>query len=145
VKPEVGDDIEAICGKCGDVWHVVFAKVGDKIAKVQCRQCQGYHKYRPPEGKPRVDGSAPSKPPRERSAPIRLGEKPAPRRRVDEPKVAPNLDKEVQPYLMTSTFEVGDRIQHKSFGQGVVEELTGENRISVFFAEGRKVLVHRKR
>ena len=43
----VGQDIESICNKCGDVWHVVVAKVGDKIAKVQCKECNGYHRYRP--------------------------------------------------------------------------------------------------
>ena len=30
----VGEDIEALCGKCGQVWHVVMAKVGTRIAKV---------------------------------------------------------------------------------------------------------------
>ena len=32
--PGVGQDIEALCGRCGQVWHVVMAKMGDKIAKV---------------------------------------------------------------------------------------------------------------
>ena len=36
---KVGADVEALCGKCGDVWHVVVAKVGDRVAKVQCKQC----------------------------------------------------------------------------------------------------------
>src|SRR5262249_56275409 len=46
----VGADIESICSKCGDVWHVVVAKVGEKIAKVQCKQCNGLHRYKPPGG-----------------------------------------------------------------------------------------------
>ena len=33
----VGADVEALCSKCGDVWHVVVAKVGDQIVKVHCK------------------------------------------------------------------------------------------------------------
>ena len=29
MTPAVGADIESLCSKCGDVWHVVVAKVGD--------------------------------------------------------------------------------------------------------------------
>ena len=48
----VGADVESLCSKCGDVWHVVVAKDGDKIVKVQCKQCSGYHRYRSPHGAP---------------------------------------------------------------------------------------------
>ena len=44
--PGVGQDIEALCGRCGQVWHVVMAKMGDKIAKVVCKRCGGHHRYR---------------------------------------------------------------------------------------------------
>src|SRR3954453_7493779 len=44
--PGVGQDIEALCGKCGQVWHVVMAKMGDRIAKVVCKRCGGHHRYR---------------------------------------------------------------------------------------------------
>src|SRR5690349_213946 len=44
--PAVGEDIEALCGRCGQVWHVVMAKMGDRIAKVVCKRCGGHHRYR---------------------------------------------------------------------------------------------------
>ena len=47
----VGADIESICSKCGDVWHVVVAKVGETVVKVQCKECGGYHRYRTAGGK----------------------------------------------------------------------------------------------
>ena len=50
VMTATGKDIEARCGKCGEVWHVVVAMVGDAIAKVQCKECHAYHKYRPIAG-----------------------------------------------------------------------------------------------
>jgi len=28
-----------MCGRCGQVWHVVMAKMGDRIAKVVCKRC----------------------------------------------------------------------------------------------------------
>jgi hypothetical protein len=39
--PGVGEDIEDICTRCGDTWHVVMAKVGDRVAKVVCKLCGG--------------------------------------------------------------------------------------------------------
>jgi len=41
--PSVGEDIEALCGRCGQVWHVVMAKMGERIAKVVCKRCGGHH------------------------------------------------------------------------------------------------------
>src|SRR5262249_25121016 len=66
----VGADVEALCSKCGDVWHVVVAKVGQQIVKVQCKQCSGYHRYKSPHGAP-ADKKLPAthRPPRESRAP----------------------------------------------------------------------------
>ncbi len=41
----VGSDIEAICKKCGDVWHVVIALADRAIAKVECRECRARHRH----------------------------------------------------------------------------------------------------
>ena len=46
MAPAVGQDIEALCGRCGQVWHVVMAMMGDRIAKVVCKRCGGHHRYR---------------------------------------------------------------------------------------------------
>lgn len=35
----VGEDTEAKCPKCGFGWHIVVAKVGDRIASLECRTC----------------------------------------------------------------------------------------------------------
>jgi hypothetical protein len=131
----VGADIESLCSKCGDVWHVVVAKVGDKIVKVLCKQCNGTHRYKPPHGAP-AEKKLPSslRPPREPKAPVERFEKPA---------VAADLTKPARPYRASEKFEVGERIDHPSFGQGVVE-LAEPGKITVFFATGRRVLVQAK-
>lgn len=137
----VGADVEALCSKCGDVWHVVVAKVGAQIVKVQCKQCGGYHRYKSPHGAPP-----------EKKQPSMFGPKPArptaastkaPVERFEKPAVAADLAKPVRPYRASEKFEVGERVEHPSFGQGVIE--TSEpGKITVFFATGRRVLVQAK-
>jgi hypothetical protein len=131
----VGADIEALCSKCGDVWHVVVAKVGDQIAKVLCKQCGGQHRYKSPHGAP-AEKKLPSaiRPPKEPKAPVERFEKPA---------VAADLTKPARPYRASEKFEVGERIDHPSFGQGVIE-IAEPGKITVFFATGRRVLVQSK-
>src|ERR1041384_3649988 len=131
----VGADIEALCSKCGDVWHVVVAKVGDKIVKVHCKQCGGDHRYKSPHNAP-AEKKLPSaiRPVREPKAPVERFEKPA---------VAADLSKATKPYRASEHYEVGERIEHPSFGQGVIE-IAEPGKITVFFASGRRVLVQAK-
>jgi hypothetical protein len=135
----VGADVEALCSKCGDVWHVVVAKVGQKIVKVQCKQCSGYHRYKSPHGAP-ADKKLPAthRPPRESKAPHR-----GPVERFEKPAVAADLSRPTRPYRASEGFEVGERLEHPNFGQGVVE-LSEPGRVTVFFPSGRRVLVQAK-
>ena len=131
----VGADVEALCSKCGDVWHVVVAKVGEQIVKVQCKQCSGYHRYKSPHGAPAEKKlPATNRAPRETKPPVERFEKPA---------VAADLSKPARPYRASELFEIGERIDHPSFGQGVVE-LSEAGKITVFFGSGRRVLVQAK-
>lgn len=133
----VGADVEALCSKCGDVWHVVVAKVGDKIAKVQCKQCGGYHRYKSPHGAP-AEKKLPAA-----TRPVREREAKAPVERFERPAVAADLSKPARPYRASEAFEVGERIDHPSFGQGVIE-IAEPGKITVFFGSGRRVLVQAK-
>jgi hypothetical protein len=135
----VGADIEALCSKCGDVWHVVVAKdANGRIAKVQCKQCSGYHRYKSPHNAPTAQKlpatNRPPKEPRATRDPVERFEKPA---------VAADLTKPSRPYRASEHFEVGDRIDHPSFGQGIIE-ISEPGKITVFFATGRRVLVQAK-
>src|SRR5207237_3418822 len=78
----VGADIEALCSKCGDVWHVLVAKdANGRIAKVQCKQCGGQHRYKSPHGAPAVaklpSATRPPKAPKPSRDPVERFEKPA--------------------------------------------------------------------
>jgi hypothetical protein len=131
----VGADVEALCSKCGDVWHVVVAKVGEQIVKVQCKQCSGYHRYKSPHGAP-AEKKLPAthRAPREVKAPVE---------RFERPAIAADLTKPTRAYRASEAFEVGERIEHPSFGQGVIE-IAEPGKITVFFASGRRVLVQAK-
>jgi hypothetical protein len=129
----VGADIAALCSKCGDVWHVVVAKVGPEIAKVQCKECGAYHRYRSPSGA-KASKRTPAARQREPRAVVE---------RFEAPAVAADLSRPPRPYRVVERFEVGERVEHPTFGQGTVE-VAETQKITVFFAAGRKVLVHGK-
>ena len=136
----VGADVEALCSKCGDVWHVVVAKVGEQIVKVQCKQCGGYHRYKSPHGAPKEVRQPSMFGPKPQRAPA--ADKP-PVERFAKPAVAADLSKPSRTYRASEKFEVGERVDHPNFGQGVVE-ISEPGKITCFFASGRRVLVQAK-
>ena len=138
----VGSDIESICGKCGDVWHVVEAKVGDKIARVVCKQCGGRHRYKPPEGKASANDVAggtkvakEKKPPSARKTAAAKAAKAA-----AEASIEADMSKPPRVYKPSDTYAPGERMTHPSFGTGIVEMLPGPGKVQVFFPGGRRVL-----
>jgi hypothetical protein len=139
----VGADIESLCGKCGDVWHVVVAKVGERIAKVQCKQCGREHRHRPPD---KAVGKEPvSRPALLRGAAAAKKSPGAAKARataVDDrrPLVVEDPSKPLRTYRAQEAYAVGDRLQHSQFGRGVVELIPGAGKIQVHFSSGRRVL-----
>jgi hypothetical protein len=141
----VGADVEALCSKCGDVWHVVVAKVGEQIVRVICKECGGQHRYRNPHGAPKEKRQPPSMkermnaPPRSSSA----ASAKAPVERFEKPAVAADLTKPVRQYAASLKYEVTERVEHPQFGQGIIEQAE-PGKITVFFATGRRVLAQSK-
>lgn len=133
MSAKVGQDIESICGKCGDVWHVVVALEGSKIAKVQCKQCGGYHRHRPPGGQ--------TKPARSASSRRTAKRKP---KEPEGPQVQADPSRPPKAYRIDQSFEAGDTVEHRTFGTGVVEQILEDRKIQVFFPGGRRVLAHQR-
>lgn len=134
MRAQVGSDIGALCGRCGDVWHVVIARAEGRIAQVECKQCGARHRFR--------------KPPDERG--LRSEEEGRPRRRAArgagsataEAIVAADFARPSRAFDPRETYQVGDRLLHASFGEGVVQAVTGRTKIRVHFGSGAKLLVH---
>ncbi len=129
---KVGEDVRSICGKCGDVWHVVIALVNGRAAKVECGDCHARHNYRIPGG----------------AASARSGTRrtTGTRKKVaaTDAVVGADLSKPVRPFRTTETFAVGERVAHPTLGEGVVQAVTGPTKIEVLFGDERKVLVHNR-
>ena len=137
--PAVGEDIEALCGRCGQVWHVVMAKMGDKIAKVVCKRCGGHHLYR-------TEQAADADP--RTAASTRASAARRPRARVVAEPVAPvppfDPSKPPRAYSALQSFTAGERVQHPTFGGGVVTGSPGPGKVEIAFPTGRRVLASAK-
>lgn len=135
--PGVGQDIEAVCGKCGPVWHVVMAKMGDRIAKVVCKRCGGHHRYRREDGEPQSSTASAGEARRTAG-----GTATRARAVVVEPKPLPAFDPAKPPrrYAPAESYQPGDRVEHPSFGVGVVAGSPGAGKVEVVFPAGARVL-----
>ncbi len=132
--PAVGQDIEALCGKCGQVWHVVMAKMGDRIAKVVCKRCGGHHRYRT-EGD---DVNETARPARARAITSSRSRAATPAPVLAAPPFDPS--KPARPYAVAAQYTPGERIAHPQFGVGVVAGSPGSGKIDVVFPSGARVL-----
>ena len=52
------------------------------------------------------------------------------------------MNRPTRRYAPAEKFEVGDRMEHPSFGQGIVELAAEPGKVTVFFPSGRRLLVH---
>jgi len=122
----VGADIRSTCRKCGDVWHVVIAMSGGQIAKVECKDCNARHGYRPITAARAARTTSARRAPAKSKASI----------------VEADLTRARRNFRASDTYAVGDRVLHPSFGEGVVQLVIGSNKVEVLFGSGSKTLVH---
>jgi hypothetical protein len=117
-----------------DLAHVIVAMNGEKVAKVLCGTCGKEHVYRPPKG---------------------LGTSSKKKRTTKDPELkkaksaAEDWEKAVEQcegipskvYSIDGSFEEGDKLDHSTFGLGLVKKVFQSNRMEVIFKEGTKLLV----
>ncbi len=131
--PGVGEDIEDICTRCGDTWHVVMAKLGDRVAKVVCKLCGSQHNYRG-EKSAKVAGSGSSwgRPRRRKTTRSAVAAQPR----------MPDFDPTKPPrgYSPKETYYPGERLVHATFGVGVVAAAPGPGKVDVQFPGGARTL-----
>jgi hypothetical protein len=132
--PGVGQDIEDICTRCGDTWHVVMAKVAERVVKVVCKLCGSQHNYRGES-----NGAASSSASGSWGAARR---KKAVKRAVPAVPAAPDYDPAKPPraYSGQGNYSPGERIIHPSFGTGVVASSPGPGKVDVVFPSGARTL-----
>jgi hypothetical protein len=133
--PDTGEDIEDVCSRCGDCWHVVMAKVGDRIAKVVCKRCGSQHGYRGPNSAAEpatTNGGGGRRMVRRRNT------RPNPVVEAEPPSFDPN--KPPRPYSARDAYQPGERIVHPTFGTGVVSAVPGPGKVDVVFPSGARTL-----
>lgn len=138
---EVGGDVMSLCSKCGDHWHVVVSQKEDLIDKCECKGCGRAHKYKPQD--PEVIESIKAfKKARKAAA---SGKTPrAPRKKAipKAPVVTIDPEKPLITYSIRTDYDVGDQIDHKKFGHGLVAELIGPDKMVVHFVDqGSKTML----
>jgi hypothetical protein len=120
-----------------DLNHVIVAMKGDKIAKVQCLTCKKEHVYRAPKGalEPQTTKTTRAKKtteePENHSIEIEW-----------EKLMSAHKDLPLKPYTTRGHFGLGDKLNHPTFGDGIVGKLIYPNKLEVIFRHDVKVLIH---
>ena len=133
----VAKETLAFCTSCKmDLNHVIVAMKGDRIAKVQCLTCKKEHVYRSPKG-----ATEPA-PKTTRSRKSSTEEAHHSIEAEWEKLMASHKDQPVKPYSTKGAFELGDKLNHPSFGDGIVGKLIYPNKLEVIFRSDIKVLIY---
>lgn len=133
-----------MCGRCGQVWHVVMAKMGDRIAKVVCKRCGGHHRYRDENADTAAaaaaaGGDAAARPRRPTFGSSRRSTR---QTRGQTAPTAPPFDPAKPPrtYAARDSYVAGERVAHPTFGVGVVSGSPGAGKVEVVFGTSARVL-----
>ena len=128
----VAKDIVAYCSRCEmDLTHVIVALNGDRIVRVLCKTCKKEHAYRPSKG----SGDPLT---RRKSSPIEESRSAS---AEWEQAIEQNKHLHSKVYNVAACFEAGDKIDHRTFGLGLVRRVIGLNKMEVLFKDGAKLLV----
>ena len=130
-----GKEIISYCGKCKlSLAHIIISmKDVSKIGKVQCKTCNGAHAYKDPATKTKKVKSKKATMPGTRAKSIPINE-------LWTEELGKASGK-ARPYGIRENFEVGELIDHKKFGPGIVQTHV-DGKIEVLFQHEIKTLVH---
>ncbi|HEY3234126.1 MAG TPA: hypothetical protein VGJ84_05390 [Polyangiaceae bacterium] len=143
MKPlSAGSEVDAWCTRCRlDLGHRIVAMVGGKPKVVICQTCGSRHNYR----SPRATGGNNEPVRREPASPKRS----SPRSRAEqerlvqwETRVGGQVTQAFARYSMDRRFRLGELIVHRKFGEGYVDRVLEDGKISVMFRDGSRTLAH---
>ena len=141
----VGKELVSYCTRCRmDLGHTIVSMMGGMPARVICRTCKSEHNYKPKKGVTEPGSVAPS-----RGSPGTSTR--APREKTVEKTVPVEVEwmkqlnastKAIKGYAANESFDVGDRISHPTFGEGIIQKQIFPNKIEVLFRADLKTLIH---
>jgi len=141
---EAGKEALSYCTSCKmDLNHIIVAMKGDQIAKVECQTCKKIHVYRAPKGitEPPVK-KATKKAQAAAEAKIAEAENAKQTLAAEWERLISAQKNPTKPYSLKAAFNLGDKIGHPSFGEGVVNKLLHPDKIEVIFKTDIKILKH---
>ena len=136
---KVGAEIESTCRNCGVQPHTVLALPNPSTANVACKTCGAEQHYLAADGvviAPMISVNSSGK---VRPTP-RKPKKPAPVWQPDQSAVGAVLSRPVRPYDVGGSYRVGDRIEHRTYGVGVVDAIIDPHKMQVFFPSGHRTM-----
>ena len=143
VIAQIGDTIESQCGRCHDSTPHKVLTLDEKgrAKRCECDICHGKHLWRKPRGK--------EDPNRKRLTPEEKAALAAEKARAEAQAAFDALwsqteGQESAAYNIRESFEHGQRLSHKKFGDGVVVDVTPPGNMEVRFSDGvRKLVMNR--
>lgn len=137
----VGKEILSNCSKCKLILaHIIVTmKSADLPDKVMCKTCKTTQSFKDPSAKKKKTST---------DSVIKAAR--AARGKTTE-SVGEMWTKAVnkstggsKAYTIRGSFQMGDLIDHPTFGQGIVEKLIDDNKIEVLFQDDIRTLMHKK-
>lgn len=145
-----GGEVDAWCTKCRMVLnHRIIAMLGSNPARVECSTCMSHHNFRaraPGEKAPatgRAAGKSASGPRSARPTAASKAQAAIEERERSWAKaIAGKTVDQFRPFTVHDTYEEGELLQHKKFGEGVVLRVVEFRKIEVLFQDATRMLAH---
>jgi hypothetical protein len=136
----VGGEVEAWCGKCGEIkTHNIIAMVGAEPKQVLCQSCGSRHAYRTEAARKRVSKDQPEVVSSGRSpVPDREAAKKAEMMRALSEEV--NSADTVRVFNAKERYKTGEIISHPEYGRGKIENVLRSSLLVRFARSGLKPL-----
>lgn len=139
---KVGGEVDAFCTRCKMVLaHTILAVWAEQIKKVRCNTCMGEHSFRSAQ-----PGAKKEARPRSSSASASSASKPTEKASISsyESLIAGKSRASARRYSPKEKFEVGELVEHPSFGLGVIAAARGLDKVDVAFPGTVKTLLHNR-
>ncbi|NOT80220.1 MAG: hypothetical protein HOP07_14595 [Bacteriovoracaceae bacterium] len=114
-------------------------KSATEADKVQCKTCKSTQSFKDPSGKKKKTSIS-------KVIKSARGSGKKSTETVGElwTKALTKANASSKEYTIRGSFQMGDLIDHPTFGQGVVEKLIDNNKIEVLFQDDYRTLMHQK-
>ncbi len=132
----VGTELEAPCANCASTTHTVTSVTHGNAATVTCNGCGATRRYLAP-----VEAAEPARIVAGGGKAPKRAKKPKAAWTPEESLVEAVLSRPVRPYRLADSYRVGDRVEHATFGVGIVDEILGPTKMQVFFPSGHRKMM----